>query len=102
MIPACRVNATKANIEHIDSIIRKASKVITICQTNIDSIYTGLLSIKLDMVWIDTKHHLHVYLHNNITSRCSDKLHLPSLKTNRHGNSFIPFAIKLFNDNLCQ
>ena len=97
-------NATKAAIERIDiiSIILKASKVIEIPQTNIDSINKGLLSIKLDMVWTDTKHPLHVYLHNNITSRGSGRLRLPPLKTDRQGNSFIPYALKLFNDNLCQ
>ena len=58
-------NATMADIEHMDSIIGKSSKVITIPQPYIHSIYKGLLSI-VWMVWTDTKHPLHVYLHNNI------------------------------------
>ena len=59
-------NASKADIKCIDSIIRKASKAIKISQPNIDSIYKGLLSIKLNMMWTDTKHSLHVYLHYSI------------------------------------
>ena len=49
VLPYCLVawcgTATKADIERIDSIIRKVSKVIRIPQPNIDSIYKGLLSI---------------------------------------------------------
>ena len=60
-------NDTKTDIEHIDSIIDsiilKASKVIEIPQPNIDSNDTGLLIIKQNMVWTDTKHPLHVYLY---------------------------------------
>ena len=96
-------NRTKADIERIGRIIQKESKVIRVPQPNIDSIYnTGLLNIKLDMVWTESKHPLHVYLHNNIITRGSGILRLPPLKRNQHGNSFIPRAIKLFNDNLCR
>ena len=44
-------NATKANLERIGSIIRKASNVIRIRHPNIDSIYKVSLGIKLNMVW---------------------------------------------------
>ena len=43
VMPYCPVawcgNATKTDIEHMDSIIRKASKVIRISKSNIDSIH---------------------------------------------------------------
>ena len=95
-------NATMADLERIDIIIRKASKVIRILQPNVDYIYKGLLSIKLSMAWIDTQHPLHVYLHNNIILRGSGRLLLPPLETNRHENSCIPRAMKLCNDSLCR
>ena len=101
MISRIYSNATKADIERIAIIIRKASKAIRIVQPNIDSIDAGLLSIKLNMVWIDNKHHLHVYLHNNIILKSSGRLRLYYLEVNRHGNSFNPHVIELFNDNLC-
>ena len=59
-------NATKVDIERIDSVIEKKGKVIRIPQPYIDSIYAGLRSIKLSMMWTDTKHPLHAYLHNDI------------------------------------
>ena len=77
-------SATKADIERIDRIIRNASKVIRIPQTNIDSICTGLRSIKLNMVWTDTKHSL--YLHNNTISGSIGSMLQTPLKTNQHWN----------------
>ena len=75
-------SASKVDIEHIDSIIRKASIVTRIPQPIIDSIYAGLLITKLNMVWTDTKHPLHTYLGNNNITRCSDRLRVLPQKTN--------------------
>ena len=95
-------NVTKADKERIDGIIRKAGGIIGEPQTTVDSVYDCLLQSKLDLVWKDPGHPLHCHLHNNITTRGSGRLRLPPLRTNRHRNSFIPRAIKLYNNNICR
>ena len=92
----------KADKERIDGIIRKAGGIIGEPQTTVDSVYDCLLQSKLDLVWKDPGHPLHCHLHNNIITRGSGRLRLPPLRTNRHRNSFIPRAIKLYNNNICR
>ena len=95
-------NGTKADIEHIDSIIREANKVIRIPQPNIDSIYT-LPSIKLDMVWTDNKHPLCVYHYCNIISRGSGRLSLTtkSKSTWKLVHSSYNFLVKVYANDIC-
>ena len=95
-------NVTKADKERIDGIIRKAGGIIGEPQTTVDSVYDCLLQSKLDLVWKDPGHPLHCHLHNNIITRGSGRLRLPPLRTNRHRKSFIPRAIKLYNNNICR
>ncbi|PIK56466.1 hypothetical protein BSL78_06629 [Apostichopus japonicus] len=93
-------NATGTDRDRIDSIIRKAGRVIGDPQSTVEEIYVCLLQNKLDIVWNDHDHPLHCYLHDNIITRGTGRLRLPPMRTNRHRNSFIPRAIRLYNDNV--
>ncbi|KAJ8048808.1 hypothetical protein HOLleu_01276 [Holothuria leucospilota] len=93
-------NVTKLERYRIDNINKKAERVIGIYQSAVDSVYQCLLQAKLDSVWNDCNHPLFQRFHNSIISRGIGRLRLPELKTNRHRNSFIPRAIRLYNVSL--
>ncbi|PIK46347.1 hypothetical protein BSL78_16796 [Apostichopus japonicus] len=93
-------NVNKHEIDRINSIIKKAERVVGEPLPSIDSVYHSLLESKLDAVWKDHTHPLYELLHNSQMSRGSGRLRLPCLKTNRYRDSFIPRAIKLFNEVL--
>ena len=93
-------NVIKSEKDRIDGIRKKAERVIGSSQPSVDSTYQCLLQCKLDTVWEDCNHPLHDQLLDSRINRGIGRLRLPCLKTNRHRNSFIPRAIKLFNDTL--
>ena len=95
-------NVAKKEKDRIDGVIKRAERVIGVPQPAIDSVYQELLQAKLEDVWDDGSHPLHHDLHDNRIKRGVGRIRLPQLKTNRHRNSFIPRAIKLFNDALCR
>ena len=53
----CRVCSggvvSKSKTRRIDSIVRKAERVIGECQPSVDSVYLDLLKVKLEMGWSD-------------------------------------------------
>ena len=69
-------------------------------QPSVDSVYLDLVGGKLEMVWSDTSHPLYGQLRSQLIPRGSGRLGLPYAGTNRHPASFIPKAIKMFNDNV--
>ena len=92
-------NVSETEKNRINSIIKKASSVVGESRPSaVEAIYLCLLESKLDTIWTDTSHPLHDLLQDRQIGRGIGRLRLPSLKTNRHRNSFIPRAIKLFND----
>ena len=93
-------NVSKTELSRIESIIKKAEKVIGESQLSVESIYQCLLQSKLDAVWDDPSHPLYDVFHENRIERGIGRLRLPCFKTNRHRNSFVPRAMMLFNDNL--
>lgn len=93
-------NVNNSEKERINSIIKKAETVLGGSQPTLDAIYQCLLQSKLHTVWDDCSHPLHDQLHDSRIKRGIGRLRLPCLKTNRHRDSFIPRAMKLFNDTL--
>ena len=93
-------NASKSEKRRIDSIVRKAERVIGECQPSVDSVYLDLLRGKLEMVWSENSHPLYGQLRSQLTPRGSGRLGLPYAGTNRHPASFIPKAIKMYNDKV--
>ena len=91
---------SKSEKRRIDSIVRKAQRVIGGCQPSVDSVHLDLLRGKLEMVWSDNSHPLHGHLRSQLIPRGSGRLGLPYAGTNRHPASFIPKAIKMYNDNV--
>ena len=84
----------------IDSIVRKAERVIGQCQPSVDSVYLDLVRGKLEMVWSDNSHPLYGQLRSQLIPRGSGRQGLPYAGTNRHPASFIPKAIKMYNGNV--
>ena len=90
---------SKSEKRCIDSIVRKAERVIGECQPSVDSVYLDLVRGKLEMVWSDNSHPLHGQLRCQLIPRGSSRLGLSYAGTNCHPSSFIPKAIKLYNSN---
>ena len=93
-------NVSKREKRRIDSIVRKAERVIGVCQPSVDSVYLDLVRGKLEMVWSDNSHLLHGQLRSQLIPRGSGRLGLPYAGTNRHPASFIPKAIQMYNCNV--
>ena len=93
-------NVSKREKRRIDSIVRKAQRVIGVCQPSVDSVYLDLVRGKLEMVWSDNSHPLHGQLRSQLIPRGSGRLGLPYAGTNRHPASFIPKAIQMYNCNV--
>ena len=94
-------NVSKREKRRIDSIVRKAQRVIGVCQpSRVDSVYPDLVRGKLEMVWSDNSHPLHGQLRSQLIPRGSGRLGLPYAGTNRHPASFIPKAIQMYNCNV--
>ena len=93
-------NVSKTEKDRLDDVIRRAARVIGEDLEAVDSVYQSLLGRKLDRVWEETEHPLHVQLSGQSSLRGSGRLRLPPLNTNRHRDSFVPRAIKLFNERL--
>ena len=90
----------KGEKSRIDSIVRKAERVIGGCQPSVDSVYLDLVRGKLETVWSDNSHPLHGQLRSQLIPRDSGRLGLPYAGTNRHPASFITKATKLYNINV--
>ncbi|KAJ8027212.1 hypothetical protein HOLleu_32288 [Holothuria leucospilota] len=90
-------NVSHTEKKRIDSIIRKAGHVIGESQPSLDSIYDELLTSKLKFLMDDQSHPLFYFTEDNQMK--SGRLRLPTLKSNRYRDSFLPRAIKCFNDN---
>ena len=59
-------NVSKREKRRIDSIVRKAQRVIGVCQPSVDSVYLDLVRGKLEMVWSDNSHPLHGQLRSQL------------------------------------
>ena len=68
---------SKSEKRRIDSIVRKAARVIGECQPSVDSVYIDLVRCKLEMVWSDNNHPIHGQLRSQLTPRGSGRLGLP-------------------------
>ena len=84
----------------IDSIVRKAEKVIGECQPSVDSFYLDIVRGKLEMGWSDNSHTLYGQLRSQLIPRGSGRLGMPYAGTHRHPASFIPTKINIYNDNV--
>ena len=93
-------NVSKREKRRIDSIVKKAERVIGASQPSVDSVYLDLVGGKLEMVWSDNSHPLYGQLRSQLIPRGRGRLGLPYAGTNLHPASFIPKAIKMYNDNV--
>ena len=90
-------NVRKEDKQHIEAIIRQASRVIGENQSTLASSYQRLIGVKLDKIIHDDDHPLRVHLDRAVIPR-SGRIRLPLANTNRH-SSFIPQCMKLYNLN---
>ena len=65
---------SKSEKRRIDSIVRKAERVIGGCQPSVDSVYLDLVRGKLEMVWSDNSHPLYGQLRSQLIPRGSGRL----------------------------
>ena len=68
---------SKREKRRIDSIVRKAERVIGASQPSVGSVYLDLVGGKLEMVWSDNSHPLHGQLQSQLIPRGSGRLGLP-------------------------
>ena len=88
-------NLKITDIERLNDIIKRAERVVVVDLAPVDSFYQELLGRELSQVCKDAEHPLHDALFDRGSVR--GRLRLPPLNTNRHRDSFIPRAIKLYN-----
>ena len=88
-------NLKKNDIERLNDIIKRAERVVGVGLAPEDSVYQELLGRNLCQVCKDAEHPLHDALFDRSSVR--GRLRIPPLNTNRHRDSFIPRAIKLYN-----
>ena len=91
-------NVQQKDKMRIDAIIRRAGRVIGECQPTVDTGYQGALRIH-GCIWDDSSHPLHQEFASAIIPR-SGRMRPPAGHTNRHKNSFVPKAIKLYNESI--
>ena len=88
-------NARQVDLSRIQSVIRRASRVIGECQS-VDSYYHDSVERTLHRVMGDDSHPLHDVFRAAVIPR-SGRMRQPHLVTNRYHDSFIPSAIRQFN-----
>ena len=87
-------NLKKIDIERLNDTVKRAERVVGVGLAPADSVYQELLGRKLCQVCKCAEHPLHDVLFGRGSVR--GRLRLPPLNTNRHSDSFVPRAIKLY------
>ena len=91
-------NAASKDIAKITGFINQASRLIREPQESFDESYRKLLRAKLIKIQKDETHPLHC-IFSDATSDRSGRMLLPFAKTNRHKLSFVPQAMRQFNND---
>ena len=89
-------NAYKTDVKRIDKIINKAGRY-THGITDVQGIFDKFCMLHLNKILNDDNHPIF----NRITRsyRHNNRLLSQTTKTTRHLNSFLPYSIRLFQDN---
>ena len=90
-------NISAADIERIDRVIRKASKIVGRDLPKFNDILVAKDSIKLKSITKDTTHPLRHEFTDRILK--SGRFQIPKIKRERYRSSFIPRTISKFNSD---
>ncbi|KAG1670930.1 SRSF protein kinase 2 [Nymphon striatum] len=97
----CWYGNTSENLkDKLLRVTKRASRLIGSPEVCMNAIYSSRVQSKLLIILEDRNHPLNKCLEQQRSRRGTGRLLLPPLKTNRHKHSFIPHAIKLYNNFL--
>ncbi|TWW75426.1 hypothetical protein D4764_13G0000880 [Takifugu flavidus] len=91
-------SVTKVDLSRLEKLIRRASSVVGMKLKPLATVAERRTIDKLRSIMDNDRHPLHTVIHSQ-RSLISPRLRLPKFRTNRLGNSFIPRAIRLFNNS---
>ena len=81
----------------LERIVKQASKVIDLQQESPEALYKSLMCNRIESVLADSSHPLHAEFQTNSRSH---RFLQRRIRTHRYGSSFIPTAIKWYNEQL--
>ena len=80
----------------LDKTIKKASSVVGRKMDAVQPVADRRIRVKIDSILSNPSHPLYTVLQDRVSS-FSQRLTLPSIKTERYRLSFLPTAIRLYN-----
>ena len=86
------------NRAKLNRIVKHASRVIGVSVKELEDVAERALLAKLQVIVKDSNHPLH----NEVVFNRSGRIRLPRIRTDRFGRSFLPSAMKVFNNNFCR
>ncbi|KAK0146750.1 RNA-directed DNA polymerase from mobile element jockey [Merluccius polli] len=89
-------NMRKGNQDKLQRLLKTASKIIGCSQTSVTQLWADLVVDKAERILRDPTHPL--YRKFQLSNRGSSRLLQRSIKTKRFSLSFVPSAIRLFNE----
>ena len=92
-------NLCKTDKEKLEKVIKKAGGVVGRKQDTLSDMYNGKLIDRLKIILTDETHPMHDELSSRQSNR-SNRLLAPPAKTSRYLNSFVPSAIRAYNQDL--
>ena len=93
-------NVRLSDREILDSIVRRAGRIIGESLEGVGSVYRGLVGQGLHRVLSEESHPLHDRLAGQESLVGSGRLRLPLLRTNRYRDFFTIRAIRLHNERM--
>ena len=91
-------NINQYDRDRLDRIIKKAGRIIGKPQICLGDMTDKKVYSKLTAIFHDKSHPLWTELNDLVIDR-SGRLRMPKVKTKRYRNSFIPNAVKIFNNS---
>ena len=85
------------NRAKLNKIVKHASRVIGVSVKELEDVAERALLAKLQVIVKDSNHPLH----NEVVFNRSGRIRLSRIRTDRFGRSFLPSAMKVFNNNFC-
>ena len=83
----------------MNKVIKKAGGVVGKRQEDMDTLYTRRTRNKLKDIMTDETHPLRPDYDNRLIER-SGRFRVPKARTSRYANSFVPYSISVYNENL--
>ena len=92
-------NLGKADKDKLEKVIKKAGGVVGRGQDTLSDMYSRKVTDRLKIILTDETHPMHDELSSRHSNR-SNRILAPRAKTSRYLNSFIPSAIRAYNEAL--